>query len=234
LNKIQSRSIPAILNKLGVNKQIPCSVAFGLKDLCGLALLDLSIEQGVWQICHFMHHTFMQDMVGNMITIELCSVQLESGSGWHLLACASYYVPYLIPCWLTSLRDYLACHEIKLEYTDAKVLELRREGDSYIMDEIWSLGVFSDNQLYDINACHLHLKVTTLLDITNGSRTHIITEALDGAPLVDRFSPLKWPHHGDDKVSAKLACGSAPLKLLTYQVEVIFGLLLANGFGLLQ
>jgi hypothetical protein len=23
---------------------------------------------------------------------------------------------------------------------------------------------------------------------------HIITEALDGAPLADRFSPLKWPH----------------------------------------
>jgi hypothetical protein len=54
LNKIQSRSIPAILNKLGANKHFPCSVAFGPKDLCGLALLDLSIEQGVWQICHFL------------------------------------------------------------------------------------------------------------------------------------------------------------------------------------
>jgi hypothetical protein len=46
LNKIQSRSIPAILNKQGVNKHFPCSVDFGPKDLCGLALLDLSIEQG--------------------------------------------------------------------------------------------------------------------------------------------------------------------------------------------
>jgi hypothetical protein len=62
------------------------------------------------------------------------------------------------------------------------------------MDEICSLGIFSDDHFHDINARCLHLKVTTLLDITNGSRMHIITEALDGALLADRFSPLKWPH----------------------------------------
>jgi hypothetical protein len=82
-----------------------------------------------------------------------------------------------------------------MEYTEAKVLELSRgEGDSYIMDEICSLGIFSDDQLYDINAGCLHWKVTTLSDITNGFGTCIITEALDGAPLADQFSPLKWPH----------------------------------------
>jgi hypothetical protein len=175
LNEIQSRSIPAILNKLGVNKHFPRSVAFGPKDLCGLALLDLSVEQGVQEISHFMNHTFAQDTVGNMITIELHSLQVESGSGWHLLECPSDYVPYLTPCWLTSLFNFLACHDIKLEYTEAEVLELSREGDSYIMDKIHSLGIFSDDQLYDINACHLHLKVTTLSDITDGSGTCIIT-----------------------------------------------------------
>jgi hypothetical protein len=62
------------------------------------------------------------------------------------------------------------------------------------MDKIRSLGIFNDDQPYDINACCLHLKVTTLSDITNGSGTCNITEALDVAPLTDRFSPLKWPH----------------------------------------
>ena len=64
LNKIQSRPIPAILNKLGVNKHFPCSIAFGPNNLCGLALLDLSIEQGVWQICHFMNHTLLHARLG--------------------------------------------------------------------------------------------------------------------------------------------------------------------------
>jgi hypothetical protein len=123
-NKIQSRSVPAILNKLGVNKHFPCSVAFGLKALCGLALLDLSIEQGVQQICHFMNHTFAQDTVGNMITIELCSLQMESGSERHLLEFPSDHFPYLTPCWLIFLHTFLAHHNIKLEYTDANILEL--------------------------------------------------------------------------------------------------------------
>jgi hypothetical protein len=61
------------------------------------------------------------------------------------------------------------------------------------MDEICHLGIFSNDQLFDINACHLHLQVTTLSDITDGSGMFIITEAIDGALLVDWFSPLKWP-----------------------------------------
>jgi hypothetical protein len=47
LNKIQSRAIRAILNKLRVSKSFPRQVAFGPKDMCGMALLDMSVDQGV-------------------------------------------------------------------------------------------------------------------------------------------------------------------------------------------
>jgi hypothetical protein len=47
LNQIQRRAIQAILHKLGVSKAFPQRVAFGPKDLCGMALLDMSVEQGV-------------------------------------------------------------------------------------------------------------------------------------------------------------------------------------------
>jgi hypothetical protein len=50
LKLIQNRSIPAILNGLGMNKNFPRAVAFGPKELCGLSLLDLRIEQGVRQL----------------------------------------------------------------------------------------------------------------------------------------------------------------------------------------
>jgi hypothetical protein len=52
LNKIQCRAVQAILNKLGVNKSFPRHVAFGPKDLCGMALLDMSVKQGVRGIQH--------------------------------------------------------------------------------------------------------------------------------------------------------------------------------------
>jgi hypothetical protein len=71
LNKIQRKAIQAILNKLGVNKSFPQCIAFGPKDLCGMALLDLSVEQGVHGIQHFMDHVFSRDSVGNMMLIAL-------------------------------------------------------------------------------------------------------------------------------------------------------------------
>jgi hypothetical protein len=71
LNRIQQKAIAAILEKLGMNQHFPRRVAFGPKELCGLSLLDLSIEEGVQQICRFLDHIFAQDSIGTMILIEL-------------------------------------------------------------------------------------------------------------------------------------------------------------------
>jgi len=54
-NKIQQKLIPMILNKLGLNKNFPRRVAFGLKELCGQSLLDMSVEQGVRKMMDFMN-----------------------------------------------------------------------------------------------------------------------------------------------------------------------------------
>ena len=67
LNKIQRRAVQAILNKLGVNKSFPRQVAFGPKDLCSMALLDMSVEQGVRGVQHFTDPVFSKDSVGNLI-----------------------------------------------------------------------------------------------------------------------------------------------------------------------
>jgi hypothetical protein len=37
-----------------------------------MALLDMSIDQGVRQLQHFMNHVFNEDSVGNLILIALC------------------------------------------------------------------------------------------------------------------------------------------------------------------
>jgi hypothetical protein len=84
-----------------------------------MALLDLSVEKGVHQI---MNHIFAEDSVGNLILIALCSLQLESGCGKHILLHPNEYIPYLMACWLTSKQDFLACHKIQLEVTKAKLI----------------------------------------------------------------------------------------------------------------
>ena len=119
LNKIQRRATQAMLNKLGVNKNFPCRVAFSPKDMCGMALLGLSIGQGVRQAKHFLNHLFAADSVGNLILIALRCLQLESGCGFHLLEQPKETVTYITECWLTSLRDFLTRHSMASTVTDS-------------------------------------------------------------------------------------------------------------------
>ena len=124
LNKIQSKAISAILDKLGVNRHFPCRAAFGPKELCGMSLLDLSVEQGICQIQHFMDHIFAMDLVGELIMIALRFLHIEAGSSHHLLEAPSIEILYLTPCSITSMREFMAMNQIKLEVTDAQLVPL--------------------------------------------------------------------------------------------------------------
>jgi hypothetical protein len=47
INKIECHAVQAILDKLRVSKSFPQLVASGPKELCGMALMDMSVEQGI-------------------------------------------------------------------------------------------------------------------------------------------------------------------------------------------
>jgi hypothetical protein len=103
----------------GVNKSSLRCVAFGPKDHCGMALMDMSVEQGLWQVQHFTDHLFSCNSVGNMILITLRHLQLEFGCGFHLLEIPSKWVPYITPCWLTSIREFLSRNKITIKVASA-------------------------------------------------------------------------------------------------------------------
>jgi hypothetical protein len=193
LNRIQRRAIQAILHKLGVSKAFPRRVAFGPKDLCGMSLLDMSVEQGVRGIQHFTNHLFWSDSVGNLILIALRSLQIESGSGFHLLEHPSEWVPYIAKCWLTCIREFLASNKITLKVASAKLVRKSRQHDCHIMDVVRKLEMYNHEQLFDINAVRMHLQITTLSDIADANGRKITDKAFKGQKLSDRYSRLKWP-----------------------------------------
>jgi hypothetical protein len=80
-----------------------------------MALMDMSVEQGLRQVQQFTDHLFSRDSVGNMILIALRSLQLESGCGFHLLGNPSEWVPYITPCWLTSIHEFLSRSKITIK-----------------------------------------------------------------------------------------------------------------------
>jgi hypothetical protein len=194
LNQIQWRAIQAIvLHKLGVSKAFPRRVAFGPKDLCGLALLDMSVEQGVRGIQHFTNHLFLRDSVGNLILLALRSLQIESGSDFHLLEHPSEWVPYIAKCWLTCIQEFLARNKITLKVASAKLVRKSRQHDCHIMDVVHKLEMYNHEQLFDINAVWMHLQITTLSDIADANGWKITDKAFKGQKLSDRYSRLKWP-----------------------------------------
>jgi hypothetical protein len=193
LNKIQRRAIQVILNKLGVSKSFPCRVAFGPKDLCGMDLMDMSVEQGSRGVQHFTDHLFSRDLVGNLILIALRSLQLESGCGFHLLESPSEWVPYITECWLTSIRDFISPQKIMIKVASARLVQMSQAHDCHVMDTIRQLKIYDDKQLFDINAVQMYLQVTTLSDIADANGHRISEEAFKGQKLSDRYSRLKWP-----------------------------------------
>jgi hypothetical protein len=136
LNKIQRRAIQAILNKLEVSKSFPHWVAFGPKDLCGMALMDMSVEQGIQGVQHFTDHLFSRDSVGNLILIALQSLQLESGCGLHLLKSPSEWVPYIMECWLTLIQDFISRQKITIKVASARLVQTSQAHDCHVMDTI--------------------------------------------------------------------------------------------------
>jgi len=87
----------------------------------------------------------------------------------------------------------MAANKVLMEVTKARIVPLCREGDRYLMDDIRILECFDDKDLYDLNACQMHLQVTTLSDICNRSGQMITEEAWMGKCLTDRESNLRWP-----------------------------------------
>jgi hypothetical protein len=140
-----------------------------------------------------MDHLFSRDLVGNLMLVALRSLQLESGSGLHLLENPGEWVPYLTPCWLTSVRHSLNSHKIKIKVASAKRVPLSQDNDHHMMDKVCKLGVYNDSQLFDINAVCMYLQVMTLLDIANAKGKRISDEAFKGTKLRDRYFVQKWP-----------------------------------------
>jgi hypothetical protein len=101
-----------------------------------MALLDMSVEQGVQGVQHFTDQVFSKDSVGNLIFIALRSLQIESRSGSHLLENPNVWIPYITSCWLTSIRHLVGKSKIKIKVASAQLVPTSREQDHYIMDEI--------------------------------------------------------------------------------------------------
>ncbi|KAI2513678.1 hypothetical protein MHU86_818 [Fragilaria crotonensis] len=189
LHQIQTKIIPSMLQKLQVSSKLPTSIRHGPIEYGGMELYDVRTEAGIEQIKYLRNAIYSGSATGTMIRINLHHSQLEAGVGQPLLENPSYEIPYLTPCWILSLRKFLATHNATITITDQPQLSLKTDSDAFIMQQS-HLARYSTAHQRDLNLVRMYLQVTSLADLTDPGRLSAIhTDFLNGR------RPPHWKTH---------------------------------------
>jgi hypothetical protein len=202
LDCIQTPVLPILVQKLGLNRNLPVAIRHGPIELGGLALTDLRTELGIKVIKYFRNAIYSKSAAGDLILATLKYLQQESGIGEALLEVPSRYVPYLTPTWVTSIRQYMSNHNLSITLTNVLSLTVTRSGDSFIMVGE-HLSRYSDIQQKDINLVRMYLQVTFLSDMAAPDGKTLLAQYLQGDRPHPFDSTAIWPRQENPTSSQK-------------------------------
>ncbi|KAI2502292.1 hypothetical protein MHU86_12181 [Fragilaria crotonensis] len=193
LEQIQTRILPAIVQKLGMNRNLPTAVRHGPLSMGGLGLMDLRTECGIEMVKYFRHHIYRRTEVGELLVIQLKTLQLEAGILSHLLEHPTIVLDYLTPTWILSLRQFLSNHNMAIHVTDVLQVDLKGKQDTAIMDPD-RLSRYSRVQQRDINLVRLYLQCFKLSDLCCSHDHRKISQHLLGGDRPPHFETIPgWP-----------------------------------------
>ena len=193
LDRIQSKIIPTIVQRLGLNSKLPTAIRYGPTEMGGLGLMDLRTEGGLEMIRYFRHSVYKNSQVGKLLLLSLQTSQLESGIPNRLLEETSIVIPYLTPTWILSMRQYMYNHNISIQVNSAAVTTLLSPKDDYIMS-IQRLKKYATGQQIDINLVRIYLQVSTIGEISDPDDFKRISGGALRATRPDSFvSNSGWP-----------------------------------------
>ena len=95
----------------------------------GLALLDLRTEMGISMIKYMRNTIYSETEAGKLMILNLKYSQIESGIAENLLEHPAVHIPFLTPTWITSVRQFLYVHNMKISLTDTLTVHLRGKHD---------------------------------------------------------------------------------------------------------
>ena len=222
------------LFKMGFHKNYPKAVVYGPVFKGGLNMVDLTIEDGVRGITHFLHHMYSKDSIAKLIHISLQIMQLEADRGQDLFMDSSIYISYVTPTWITNLRSFMEQHNLRIRLKDPWKLTLQCENDQFIM-EMFTVKKISSFKLFHLNCCRMYLNVLTLADITTADGLSIRQDIVECRLPRDRKSPLVWPNQPEptpqQKSKWKAGLLSCMLKSASRELLQLTKLLLGQWLG---
>jgi len=196
-DKVHQMTTLTILNKMGYHRNLPRNMVFAPKAIGGVSLCNLKHEMEVQQILILLCHMHSKTPLGRTMEILVCYYQLWAGIQQPVLE-DTQPCPWVPDKWLSRLRRTLNEHNIKIYHNSWSILPLRQH-DVYIMEAVDNLG-FTQSQLEQINACRMHLQITTLAEMSDHTGMHLLPQVMtprghaypQGLESIST-STLKWP-----------------------------------------
>ncbi len=120
------------------------------------------------------HHSPLSPLsttpLGKTIEILIQQFQLWAGIQISILIDANP-CPWVPNHWLSQIRSSMHTYNIQVQHEAWSVPSLH-QNNVYIMEAVQELEL-SNNQLKQVNACHMHLQITTLAKMTDHTSSTI-------------------------------------------------------------
>jgi hypothetical protein len=192
LGRIQARMLAISLQKLGASKTKPTPIRHGPYELGGLNLMDLRTELGISYLRFLRRAVYTGSEAGKLIILSVKYTQLEAGISYNILERPDIHVPYISSTWITSVRQFLYQHNIRVTLSEILRIRYSCKNDQCIMKPE-ALARYTPTQQRHINLVRLYIQALTLSDISTADGTMIREDSLNGVRAPGQRIRTHWP-----------------------------------------
>jgi ribonuclease HI len=190
-DRINSNITRSILASMGYNRNMPKRAVYGPKEMGGLGLMDIFIEQGAAKALFLVRHLRTNRTLGKSMRAQLQWAQRVAGTDESILMDTKTRIPQLDEeVWISTLRQFLDESEMGIDIDNIATVKAKREKDKPIMSLVSEWG---DTDKIRINRCRMYLKAETIADLSNAAGTHITEQAMDCRETAILEPKAKWP-----------------------------------------
>jgi hypothetical protein len=160
----------------------------------GISMHALFIEQGIQHVVALVGHLRQDSKTGKMMKIELDWCHLQAGTAHHLLEHPDSSIDYIAEdCWIMVIRDFLRTYKLRMEFSDHSQSVSLCNKDEFIMDAFLIRGNCTPLEMQRLNACHMHLKVSRVSEISCVAGLLLRSDVLKGSDSAIHLSASRWP-----------------------------------------
>jgi hypothetical protein len=185
----------ANLSNVGYNRNTPLSVAYGPKNLGGIGMSDLFVEQGTAKTAMILKQVRANKELGRLIRCQYQWAQRVAGTEKQILMDPKTRIPQLDgEVGIQTLREFLRISDLGIEIPSIATPNHKRVGDRVLMTALAESGA-TDLVIQRANQCRLYLRVETLADVANKEGDAILQSAMDWEPRGRQtaMSDALWP-----------------------------------------